>query len=131
MSENLAPLRNICLTALFAGTVGSVALTLYVGRSNSSRLLLGMFVLWVLSPFALLAAIARTSKRWSAPIRTTLYSLMMVLALATLLIYAQVAFGRPRAQKAFAFVIVPGVSWLVTGIVMGIAVLARRSMQAR
>jgi hypothetical protein len=32
-------------------------------------------------------------------------------------------FGVPAAKKAFAFLITPAVSWLLTGTVMGIAAL--------
>ena len=43
MNEELEALRTASLIALFVGAVCSVALTLYVGRSNSSHLLIGMF----------------------------------------------------------------------------------------
>ena len=47
-------LRTAALTAVLAGAVGSVGLMLYVGRRNHSRVLLVLFALWVLSPFAAL-----------------------------------------------------------------------------
>jgi len=121
MSEGLERLRTASRIALSVGAAGSVALTLYVGRSNSSRLLIGMFAVWVLSPFALLALLARRSQSRSTKTRTILYGLIVVIATGTLLIYGNVALGFPAGKKAFAFLITPAVSWLLTGIVMGIA----------
>jgi hypothetical protein len=119
MNEELEALRTASLTVLFVGAVGSVALTLYVGRSNSSHLLIGMFAVWVLSPFALLALIAAGSKSRSS--RAMLYGLIIVLSAATLLIYGDVALGPSGGKKALAFLVTPAVSWLLTGIVMAIA----------
>lgn len=121
MSEELEPLRTACLIALFVGAAGSVALTLYVGRSNSSHLLIAMFAVWVLSPFVLLALIARVLKSSSTDTRAMSYRLMIALAAATLLIYGRVAFEPPGGKKAFVFLVTPAVSWLLSGIVMAIA----------
>jgi hypothetical protein len=119
MNEELEALRTASLIVLFVGAIGSVALTLYVGRSNSSYLLIGMFAVWVLSPFALLALIARRSKSRST--RAMLYGLMIVLSAATLLIYGDVALAPSGGKKAPAFLVTPAVSLLLTGIVMAIA----------
>ena|SRR5579864_6500480 len=121
MSEGLEPLRTASRMALVVGAAGSLALTIYVGRSNSSHLLIGMFAVWVLSPFALLALIARVSKSSSTDTRAISYRLTIVLATVTLLIYGRVALEPPGGKKAFVFVVTPAVSWLLTGIVMGIA----------
>ena len=80
MSEGLERLRTASLIALSVGAAGSVALTLYVGRSNSSRPLIGMFAVWVLSPFALLAIFARRSQSRLTKARTILYSLIIMIA---------------------------------------------------
>jgi hypothetical protein len=116
-------LRAAGLIAILAGAVGSVALTLYTGRHNPSRLLMVLFALWVLSPFAVLAVASVVSKRWSPLTRATLHIVMLVLALGSLAIYGYVAFGPPREKTAFAFVVVPPASWLLTGIVVAIAAL--------
>ena len=121
MNEDLEALRAASLIVLLVGALGSVALTFYVGRSNSSHLLIAMFAVWVLSPFALLAFIARRSKSRSTKIRSMLYSLIIVLSAATLLVYGRVALEPPGGKKAFVFLVTPAVSWLLTGIVMGIA----------
>ena len=59
-------LRRVALIAVAAGALGSVALTLYAGRSNNLLILKVLFTLWVLSPFVLLGLAHLLSKRWSA-----------------------------------------------------------------
>jgi hypothetical protein len=46
---------------LIAGAVGSLALMLYAGRSNTHILITIGFIFWVLAPFALLALVERRS----------------------------------------------------------------------
>ena len=48
-------LRKTALVALVIGAAGSIALMLQAGR-NSPRLLVVLFMMWVLSPFVVLAA---------------------------------------------------------------------------
>src|ERR1700732_2890570 len=47
-----------------AGAVGSVFLMLRAGQRNDSRMLLTLFAIWVLSPFAVLVLANVVSKRW-------------------------------------------------------------------
>ena len=117
----LGLLRVAALIALPAGAVGSVGLMLYAGRRNSSRLLLVLFALWVLSPFMALVWANLVSTRWTDRTRATLHGLMLVLTIGTLAIYGAVAFGPPRAQAAFVFVVVPPASWVPIAIVVAIA----------
>src|SRR5258708_28665132 len=117
----MSTLRTAALIAVLAGAAGSVGLMLYVGRRNNSRILLLLFALWVLSPFVALILADVVSKRWSVLTRAALYDMMLVLTLASLAIYARVAFGPPRAQAAFAFVVVPPASWLLIALVVPIA----------
>lgn len=126
-SGSLGLLRAAGLIAVAAGAVGSAGLTLYAGRHNPSRILMGFFVLWVLSPFAALVLANVVSRRWTVPTRAALYIVMLVLTLGTLATYGRVALGPPRAQTAFAFVVVPPASWLLIAIVAGIAAIGRRS----
>ena len=114
-------LRVVALFAIAIGAAGSVGLMLYAGRRNPSRLLILMFVIWVLSPFVLLALASIVSKRWSDVTRATLYVVTLVLTFSTLAIYAQRAFGPPRPQAAFMFIVLPPVSWVLSAIVVGIA----------
>src|ERR1035438_2811719 len=117
----LGLLRAAALIAVLAGAVGSVGLMLHAGRRNPSRILLVLFALWVLSPFAALVLGNMFSKRWLVPARAALYSVMLVLTMASLAIYGVVALGPPRAKTAFVFLVVPPASWLLMAIVVPVA----------
>jgi hypothetical protein len=119
MREGVARLRVAGLIAAVAGAAGSVALMLYAGRRNPSRLLLGLFVVWVLSPFVALIFAEGVTKRWPVVTRASLYSLMLIVALGSLAIYAEVAFNPPPKMARF-FLIVPAVSWLLSAVVLAI-----------
>ena len=123
VSGSLGLLRAAALIAVLVGAVGSVGLMLYVGRRNDSRILLVLFVLWVLSPFMVLVLANVVSKRWSVLTRATLYSAMLVLTLGSLAIYGDVALGPPRPKPAFVFLVVPLASWLLIAIVLPIAAI--------
>jgi hypothetical protein len=123
----VAGVRRAALTLLAIGAFGSVALMGFVGRHQRSVLLLVLFTVWVLSPYATLAVAVALSGRWSVPITTTLYVLTIVLVLASLGIYGTVAFGPPRPQPAFYFIVVPPACWLLIAIVIPmVAVIAER-----
>jgi hypothetical protein len=121
--------RGAAVIAVVAGAAGSVGLTLYAGRHNPSRLLMTLFAMWVVSPFAALILAAMVAKSWSILTRATLYWLMLVVTLSSLVIYGVVALGPPRG--AFAFVVVPPASWLVMGMVLPMAVLLSRRRSGR
>ena len=119
----LGLLRAAALIAVLAGAAGSLGLMLHAGRRNDSRILLVLFTIWVLSPFVALVLADVVSKRWSVLTRATLHSVMLVLTLASLAIYGDVALGPPRAKTAFVFVVVPPASWLLIAIAVPIAAL--------
>ena len=106
---------------MLVGAVGSVSLMLWAGRHNDSRLLPVLFAFWVLSPFAALVLADLFSKPWSAASRATLHCVTLVLTAVSLFIYGDVALGPPRAKTAFAFVVVPPLSWLLIGVVVTLA----------
>ena len=112
--------------ALVIGGGGSVALTLYVGRENSSVVLMTLFVFWVLSPFVGLAVADALSKRWSVSARAALRAVTLVIAAGSLAIYGTRALGLSGRQGAFVFVVVPPASWLLAVIVVSIAALRSR-----
>ena len=116
VSRFLGPLRAVAMIAVVAGAGGSVGLMLRVGRRNDSRILLVLFGIWVLSPFVALVLANFVSKRWQVLTRATLYSLMLALTLGSLVLYADVAFGPPRAKPAFVFLVVPLASWLLIAV---------------
>jgi hypothetical protein len=125
----LGPLRAVALSAVVTGAAGSVGFTLRVGHRNDSLILMGLFVIWVLSPFTALMWVNLVSKRWLVFARATVYGAMLAIALGSLAIYGEVAFGRPRAKPAFVFLMVPLVSWLLIALLAPAAAFlsARRS----
>jgi hypothetical protein len=87
---------------------------------------MGLFAIWVLSPFVILVVGYVVSKRWSILTRATLYGVMLVVTVASLAIYGVVALG-PSRPKAPAFVLVPPVSCLLMAIAVPTAAfIARR-----
>jgi hypothetical protein len=121
-------LRTAAVIGLGAGAAGSVAFMLYAGqRVGAPRFLLGLFAMWVVSPFVVLAVGHVVSKRWSVLTRATLSAVTPVVTVASLGIYGAAAFGTPRPKTA-VFVIVAPASWLLTAIVVATAAfLSRRA----
>ncbi len=122
-------LRVAALIAAVAGGVGAAGLVLYACiRIGSPRVLMGLFALWVLTPFvALLVAYVR-SRRWPVLTQTVLCWLILVVAVVSFGLYAPVALGEQK-PKAPVFVVVPPASWLLIAIVLTAAALisAKRS----
>ena len=126
----LGLVHAVALTAVVVGALGSVGLMLWVGHRNPSRLLLSLFVIWLLSPFMALLLANMVSKRWSVITRATLYGVMLILTLSSLTFYGDVVW-RPRPQPAFMFLVVPFVSWLLMTIVVSIAALISSGLSRR
>ena len=122
-------LRRAAVIGLGAGAAGSVGFMLYAGqRVGAPRFLLGLFAMWVVSPFAILAAGHIVSKRWSVLTRATLYGMTSVVTVASLAIYGAAAFG-PSRPKTAVFVIVAPASWLLMAIVaIVVAAVGRRTL---
>ena len=132
VSIEASPLRTAAFGAVFTGAIGSVGLMLYAGRHNHSRLLLALFVVWVLSPFVILLFATLVSKRWSVHTRVALYCVALMLTLGSLAIYGDVALGPGRVKAAAVFVLVPPVSWLLIVVVVPAAArISRRSHSPR
>jgi hypothetical protein len=123
--ESLRAWRAAGMIALLAGGVGSVGLVFYYGQRNPSRLLIVLFALWVLSPFVALLAVDARSTGWPARSRALLYGLMLVIAVGSLATYANVTLGPSRPQGAFAFVVVPPLSWLLGGVALAVTLFGR------
>jgi hypothetical protein len=121
-AEILGVLRTAARIALVVGALGSVGLMLHVGlRKNSPQLLLTLFAIWVLAPFAALALVYLVSKGWSVRTRAALYRVVLVLTLASLALYGAVALRPLGPKTTFVFVIVPPVSCLLSAIVLLLA----------
>lgn len=116
--------------ALVSTTIGAplaVALMLRVGKGNDSRLLLLLFSLWVLVPFAMLLGAYARSKAWPATMRTTLRLLMLGVPVITIGVYGGVAFGPASARHAVMFVLVPPLTSVLVVSSLAIALLTSRS----
>lgn len=132
-SRILLPLR-LLLAAAMASTLG---LALYMARpwgdsfahSASGWLILGGFMLWAVSPLAMLAWIAGSFGR--ARIAMTGLAIGAVcIALAGLYAYVDAAVLRPDAQGGLAFVFVPLAQWAAV-LCLGGACLAARAWELR
>ena len=123
-------LRTIAVVVVLAGAIGSLGLTLYAGRNNKSVLLIALFFIWVLSPFIGLLVANVFVKRWSDLFRVNLYSLMVILALGSLVAYSGVL-SPPGAKPAGVFLIVPLISWLLIVIVILLAAVMSRRLSGR
>ena len=117
-AEGRSPLGAAGRAVTVVGAIASVGLTLWVGHSGP--LLMVLFLGWVLLPFVGLQVADWMSRHWSPLTRKTLYIVMLVIPVASVALYADVAV-RPRAQPAFMFLVVPLCSWVVMVIAVGIA----------
>ena len=114
--------------ATIGGAAGSVALLLYAGRSNTHLLITIGFIVWVLAPFGLLALAERRSGHWPPATRAVLGTLIWLVVIGSLAIYAYRAAVPPRSTGAFLFVIVPPVSVVLVLAALGIvSVMSRTS----
>jgi hypothetical protein len=121
----------MALIGVLAGAVCSLGLMAYASRHQNSRILIFLFAIWVLSPFAGAAWAHSVSRRWSAVTRTTLYIAMLAFTLSSLAIYGAVAFGYLRAKIGFIFLVVPLVSWVLITVVFPSAALIAGRLSGR
>ena len=105
-------LHTAARVAAVIGAVGSVALTLYAGRSNNLPFLMVLMAGWVFAPFFGFALASKVSARWPPAARTALDVGIVVIAVAALGIYARDAL-QPPPRRAVVYVLVPIVSWLL------------------
>jgi len=131
--QPLRRLRLAGLIAILAGAAGSLGLLFHASHSRPPLLMM-IFVIWVAAPFVgLLLADARSS-RGPILVQATLYSMMLIVGIGSLIIYGQDAIWPRREQAAFVYVIVPPVSCLSIAAALAIAAFAsirrRRSDRA-
>ncbi len=114
-SASSTPLQRIARPILILGAVAALALTLYTGRNNHSVLLVAMFAVWVLSPFAGFLFAARLAQRTRRGIAAVIPASAIIVTICSVAIYAAIAFSPHRPTTAFAFLAVPAASWLALG----------------
>jgi hypothetical protein len=123
--STLKVFRVIALVVWAIGAGVSVNLTLYAGHNNKSGLLVSLFVVWVLSPFAAMLAAHVFFRRRPPLVKVTVYCLMVAIALVSLLAYSNTL--NPFAGKpAAVFLIVPLLLWVVTLVAIPVALSRSR-----
>jgi hypothetical protein len=120
-------LRDAALVALPIGAVGAGAL-FFRAADHPPPILVVLFILWLISPFALLAWMHVAATRWAAPTQAALHAVTIAITLASLAVYGNlIAVTPPGSPKAAPFVIVAPASWLLAAIVVTLAALASRN----
>ena len=128
----LGLLRAVSIIALVVGATGSLGFMFRAGQ-NTPYLLLILFTIWVLSPFAALLWANMVSNRWSVLTRGMLYCVTLIVTLGSLAMYGEWVDVKPvGSANAFLFVIVPPASVLFMAIIVPITAfissrLSRRS----
>lgn len=105
-------LRVIRRLVVGVGAGASVGLMWATGRRNPSVLLLAMFAVWVLMPYAAILAIERRLDSTGASARTALTSAALIVMLSSIGVYG-FAFAAPPAKPAAPFLMLPVAQLLV------------------
>src|SRR5690242_1912769 len=126
-SRGLDMLRGVALVLVVVAAIVSFGLMLHVGQYRLNILML-LFTVWGLSPFAALFVAGIVSRRWPILVRAVLYALMLLVAGESVVVYGRVVIKHP-AQPAFAFLMVPLISWvlLIMGLLIAHVVSTKRS----
>jgi hypothetical protein len=119
-------LRSAALVTLWIGAAGTLALMLRAGGRSRPLILVPLFTVWDLSPFALLLLADRFSNRWQAATRSALYYVSIAVTIASLAYYVADVFWPRKAQPAFPYVMAPPVAWAFIAIVMAAVALSSR-----
>jgi len=115
-TSNLDLMQMVAMVVAIIGAIGALYFMFNAGRNQKSILLIVLFTGWVLSPFAGLFLATKIPNRWIIPGRVSLYWLMIILAIGSLVAYSGVLI--PSGTKgAFIFLVTPFTSWIVITIV--------------
>jgi hypothetical protein len=121
-------LKLFRVTAIVIWAIGagvSVNLTLFAGHNNKSALLVGLFVIWVLSPYAAMLAAYVFFRRRPPMVRVTVYGLMLVISIISILAYSN-TFNPFAGKPAAVFLIVPLILWVVILVALPVALSRSR-----
>ncbi|MGH2646788.1 MAG: hypothetical protein ACRDE8_04440 [Ginsengibacter sp.] len=105
-------MRTTALIVALAGAAGSLYFMFSASRKQNSIILLGLFTVWVLSPFVGLFISNKISNRWTVTAHRLFYWLIIILTIGSLVAYSG-AFNTPETKNAFIFLIVPLISWIL------------------
>lgn len=116
-------LRSVSFLALILGAAGSLFYMFRAGQ-QTPRLLLILFIIWVLSPFAVLLWARQVSRDWAIVTQWTLYWVTLIISGTSPVIYGEWVDIKPvGSANAFLFVAVPPVSLLLITIVLSMTAL--------
>jgi hypothetical protein len=87
-------------------------------RFNDSKVALALIAIWILSPTIALVLADVIAKRWLIFCRATVYCLMLVVALGSVIIYGIDVLVPLSPRRGFPYALVPAVSWLLIAIVL-------------
>lgn len=96
----------------------SLGCTFWEGQHNHSALLMGLFLVWVLSPFVGLLWARRFAYWYQYAAQAMVYGLIFLLSIGSAVFYAAAAFGPRWRHPALPFLAGPLVSWLLIGLVL-------------
>lgn len=105
-------LRVIRRLVVGVGASASVGLMWATGRRNPSVLLLAMFAVWVVMPYAAILAVEQRLDSKAASARTALTSAALLVMFSSIGVYG-FAFVAPPAKPAAPFLMLPIVQLLV------------------
>ena len=105
-------MRTVALTIMVAGAAASLYFMFKAGHNQKSILLIILFAAWVLSPFITLFFADKIFNRRTISVRSSLYWLMIVLTIVSLVAYSGVLIP-PGTKPAFVFLVVPLFSWFI------------------
>jgi uncharacterized membrane protein len=117
---SLAALRSAALLAIVIGAIGSIGF-LRRAQQHPPPIIVVLFVVWVLAPFAVLGLAHVLSARWPELIRKTLYLVTIFVAVASLAIYLDHNVAHRAAKPAFVYVVTPPASVLLSAIAVALA----------
>jgi len=129
-APSLAGLRSSALFAVVIGAVGSIGLWRRTPQ-HPPPLLVVLFLIWILAPFALLAVTNILSKRWPASVRVALYVMTLVVTVGSLAIYLDDSFSHRTTHPAGVWVAVPPAAIILSGVAIAIALWQARKGQSK
>jgi hypothetical protein len=112
--------------ALFGGA-GSVALMLYAGlRVHAPTAVVVLFLLWVVWPFVGAAAASLAATRRSARVHAFFSHLVLIVATASVAVYAAAALGPGRPPTPFFVLTAP-----ISAVILAVGYLAALIIERR
>jgi hypothetical protein len=118
-------IRMLAVIVTFLGALFTAIAVLHTGRYNNSAWLMALFVAWDVSPFIAMIVAQPIFKRRGKVFHLVLYVLMMAISVTSLAFYSGLI-RWPDKRPAFIFIVIPLVSWIIIGLVLGLSVLFDR-----